>query len=249
VRGAGTKRVSFSGGTTGGWYAYAINAQSPAPIPWDAESLVWYLRHGWHDLHGVSRGPMAPVTANLGAAPEEDVRAIATYVASLMGEATPERREKAALLLAQISGSLPQRLPASSDSQLAPVLESPDDRAGAAIYASACATCHEAGRRLPYGGLHLALSTGVHGPDPQNVINVVLAGLPPAQGERSPLMPGFAGAISEEQLIALLEYLRERFTDKPRWENVGELVRETLSGERTFVVRASDGDQFSPAAN
>ena len=66
--------------------AYAIDENSPAPIPWDTESLAFYLRNGWHELHGVSRGPMAEVTGNLGLLPDEDVRAIAIYVASLMGE-------------------------------------------------------------------------------------------------------------------------------------------------------------------
>ena len=54
---------------------------------------------------------------------------------------------------------------------------------------SACATCHESGRPLPFGGIDLALSTAPQGPDPHNLINVVLAGIPAAEGEHSPIMP------------------------------------------------------------
>jgi mono/diheme cytochrome c family protein len=57
----GAERASaeFAGGDVENWHAYAINAQSPAPVPWDADALFAYLRDGWHPEHGVARGPMA----------------------------------------------------------------------------------------------------------------------------------------------------------------------------------------------
>ena len=58
--GAEQRDAHFAGGEAEGWHAYAINAASPAPVPWTADSLHVYLRHGWHAQHGVSRGPMAP---------------------------------------------------------------------------------------------------------------------------------------------------------------------------------------------
>src|SRR5437879_9092264 len=51
----------FAGGAVEGWNAYALNEASPAPVPWDADSLRFYLKNGWHDAHGVARGPMAAV--------------------------------------------------------------------------------------------------------------------------------------------------------------------------------------------
>src|SRR4051812_27637264 len=89
--GAERRAAAFSGGEAEGWVAYAINSQSPAPIPWNRDSLAFYLRHGFHQEHGVSRGPMAEVTGNLAGLPDQDVAAIATYVASLMGPTAPER--------------------------------------------------------------------------------------------------------------------------------------------------------------
>jgi hypothetical protein len=63
----GAERASaqFAGGDVDNWHAYAINAQSPAPIPWDADALFAYLSDGWHPDHGVARGPMAQVVSNL----------------------------------------------------------------------------------------------------------------------------------------------------------------------------------------
>ena len=57
---------------------------------------------------------------------------------------------------------------------------------GAAIYAAACATCHETGRPLPYGGVNLALSTALSGPDPRNAANIVLSGVRPVDGRAQP---------------------------------------------------------------
>lgn len=82
---------SLAGGEADGWFAYALDESSPAPVPWDAPALHAYLRRGWHELHGVARGPMAPVATNLGTVPDADVAAIAIYVASRMREPGPER--------------------------------------------------------------------------------------------------------------------------------------------------------------
>ena len=82
-----------------------------------------------------------------------------------------------------------------------PAAQAPQSNpAGAAIYAAACASCHESGRPLPYGGIDLALSTAISSPDPRNAANIVLSGVRPVEGERSPIMPGFAASMNDEQM-------------------------------------------------
>ena len=83
--GAERASASFAGGDVDNWHAYAINAQSPSPVPWTADALFAYLRQGWHPDHGVARGPMAEVVSNLSSVPESDVRAIAVYMTSVFG--------------------------------------------------------------------------------------------------------------------------------------------------------------------
>jgi mono/diheme cytochrome c family protein len=209
--GAERKSAEFAGGDVENWHAYAINAQSPAPVPWNADALFAYLRHGWHPDHGVARGPMAQVVANLSAVPESDVRAIATYMAGVFG-APPDRKRGADEVLAQIKSPSVQA--------------STTNPAGAAIYAAACATCHETGRPLPYGGVNLALSTTISAPDARNAANIVLSGIRPVEGERSPIMPGFAGSMNDDQIAALLNYLRARFSDRPAWTGVEKTVAD-----------------------
>jgi mono/diheme cytochrome c family protein len=234
----------FGGGEAEGWRAYAINEASPAPIPWDGESLAFYLREGWHEHHGVSRGPMAEVTGNLGLLPDEDVNAIALYTASVMGEPSAERRQEAETLLEQVADRL-GIIPATADSMTVPPAPEAESE-GAAIYASACAPCHEGRRPLPYGGLNFMLSTAVNSTSPQNIINVVLYGLPAADGEASSVMPGFAGSLSDAEVGALLDYMRDHFSGKPEWENTVELVRATRTGEHKVAIRPSDGIERAP---
>jgi mono/diheme cytochrome c family protein len=223
---------------------YAIDENSPAPIPWDEEALAFYLRNGWHELHGVSRGPMAEVTGNLAALPNSDIAAIATYVVSVMGEPSAARLQEAERLRQEI-GAGPGEAVAAADSQAAPSL-SETEREGAAIYMAACATCHEAGRPLPYGGLNFRLSTAVNASNPQNIVNVTLFGLPPADGEASSVMPGFAGMLDDRQVAELLAYMRARFSAHEAWDGVEEMVSRTRSGEYEVTVRPADGIERAP---
>ena len=135
--GAEDRDQHFAGGEAEGWQAYAIDEASPAPVPWDRESLAFYLRNGWHEHHGVSRGPMAEVTGNLGTLPDADIDAIATYVASVIGEPSSERRQKADALLQEIAAN-PDAIVPVARTQTQPSVTPPND--GATIYAGACAS-------------------------------------------------------------------------------------------------------------
>jgi mono/diheme cytochrome c family protein len=209
----GAERVNatFAGGDVDHWQAYALNTHSPSPVPWDTEALYAYLRDGFHPDHGTARGPMAEVVTNLSSASPSDVRAIATYMADISGPPTADRQRQGAAALAQ----------ARSGATTAPQADK-----GGAIYAAACASCHESGRSLPYGGVSLALSTAISGPDPRNLANIVLAGVRPVEGERSPIMPGFAASMNDQEIVALLNFLRSHFSKKPAWTDVEKTVEE-----------------------
>jgi mono/diheme cytochrome c family protein len=220
-----------------GWYAYPINANSPAPTNWDVASLTHYLASGFAAEHGVARGPMAQVTANLRAASPEDVQAIATYVVSQMeGAKGAAPAQPVATTVALQSG----------DSLVAPVSVDAAAGTGGAIFAAACSSCHEAGRPQPFGGLDLKLSTAVHADSPQNIINMVLFGLPAASGQTSPIMPGYAGAMNEDQIVELLDYLRSQFGGKPAWSQARQMVADTISGKTQPTIYSSDGVRRAP---
>ena len=96
---------------------------------------------------------------------------------------------------------------------------------GAAIYAAACAGCHESHQPLPFGGTDLSLSTDVVGEDPTNLVHVVLDGLPATGEAPQPMMPGFATTFSGPQLVSLMAYLRDRFAHKPLWPDTETALR------------------------
>ena len=230
--GAERASASFAGGAVDNWQAFALNAQSSSPVPWDEEALYAYLRNGFHPDHGTARGPMAEVVSNLSAVPSDDVRAIATYMADVFGAPSPDRKRQGEAVLARAKSG--------------PAATANADFKGAAIYAAACATCHESGRPPPYGGINLSLSSTLSAPDPRNLANIVLAGVRPVEGERSPIMPGFAASMSDAQVAALLTYLRARFTSQPAWTDIERVVAEARRTQTAFL-QTSTGARNAPA--
>ena len=209
--GAEREQHELSGGEVAGWNAYALNRTSPAPVRWNANSMFEFLRHGWHGEHGIARGPMSDVTNNLGTVQENDVRAIATYIVSKMGTQPAPVITTAATTGTRVKEGAHQL--------------------GASVYEGACASCHNGARPLPYGGIDLALSTAMSAPNPRNIINVTLHGLHPPEGQRGSVMPGFSGAISDEQLAALLGYLRAQFSDQAPWPDVESDIKAAREAE------------------
>jgi mono/diheme cytochrome c family protein len=218
--GAERTDASFSGGDVDNWQAYPINAHSPAPVHWTRDALLAYLRRGWQADHGTARGPMAEVVANLSTVPENDVAAIATYMADVFN--APPAGQKAPPAPQDVAG-------ASSDP-------------GAAIYAAACAGCHEGARPVPFGGIDLSRSTAVHASDPRNLANTVLSGVQPIPGEHSPIMPGFGTSMDDRQIASLLAYLRARFGEAPAWTNLDETVKQARQTQ-TAEIRTSPAHQ------
>ena len=228
--GAERASASFAGGEVDNWQAYALNAQSPSPVPWDAAALFAYLHRGWHPDHGTARGPMAEVVNNLSQVSKSDVRAMAIYMSDVFGPPPSDRKREA------------ESAPAKSG----PAEATQTEPQGAAIYAAACATCHESGRPPPYGGINLGLSTTISGPDPRNLANIVLSGVRPVEGERSPIMPGFASSMSDAQIAALLNYLRSRFSHQPAWTNVEKTIEDARRTQTAFL-QTSAGAHNAPA--
>jgi mono/diheme cytochrome c family protein len=228
--GAERTTASFAGGDVDNWQAYPINAQSPAPVPWNADALIAYLRDGVHPDHGTARGPMAEVVSNLSAVPVSDVHAIATYMADVFGVPSPVRKLQGETVLAQARQGA----------------ASPPESEGGKIYAAACAGCHDSGRPPPYGGIHLGLATAISAGDARNLANIVLSGVRPIEGERSPIMPGFAASMNDREIAALLGYLRLRFSQQPAWSDLEKTIAEARRTQTAYVQNTA-GPTNAPA--
>jgi mono/diheme cytochrome c family protein len=145
---------------------------------------------------------MAEVTHDLGDVPDDDVRAIATYIASLAG--TPK--------------------PQSAPPHPAPAKET-GGGPSEVLYQAACASCHDGSRGPPFGGIDLALSSALHAPNSTNLANIVVKGIPADGEERGPIMPGFGVVLTNQQISGLLTWLRARFGAPQPWEGVPPAVQ------------------------
>ena len=199
--GAEDKKRPLGGGWAEGWYAPPLNAATPASVRWTADSLYAYLRTGLDANHAASAGPMGAVAHELARAPETDVRAMAVYLAELMN-APPRARP----------------LDRAQDAAAAHPL-------GAALYAGACANCHDAGAPMMREGRPpLQLGTPLHEDDPRDMIQIVLQGLKPPVGAAGPQMPAFGGSFTDAQLAEIAAYLRARYSDRPAWRDLPRAV-------------------------
>ena len=193
---------AFGGGNIDGWDAPALTTLLRRPTPWNQEQLALYLRHGYSPEHGAAGGPMAPVTHSLGSVPQDDVQAMAHYLMTLQTAAPPKP-------VAPVPGTHSEQV-----------------KLGAVLFAGACASCHGA---APPGGLPsarslLALATAVAGERPDNLIQVLLEGMPletgRSTGQASRYMPPFASALTDAQIAALAAYIRVDIAKRPAWQDV-----------------------------
>jgi mono/diheme cytochrome c family protein len=205
--GAERNEAALAGGASEGWDAPALDADSPAPVPWSAEELFVYLRHGAEPVHGAAAGPMLEVTGELESAAEVDVRAMALYLSARIGKRASRARGA--------------RAPSARD-PLAAIL-----------YSSACAGCHRAGSRLAApDGIDLSRSTLLGMARPIDTVRVILEGIEPAPGEAGPWMPSFAGSFTAGQLVELLAELRARFSTRSAWAGEARAIRKVQHQER-----------------
>jgi len=203
--GAEKKDSIFAGGSAEGWDAPALDAT--AARKWSADQLTDYLATGWHQSHGAAAGPMADVVNNLRHASAADVRAIAIYVASFSPQsesASPPAREN----------------------------QVPNAPAGTvAIYNGSCAQCHrEADAVGPSKALPLSLSSSLRQAAPTNTVQVVLNGIQAYRSAGGPYMPGFDGMLSDQQIAAVVDYARARYTNQPPWAGVQDALTKARQG-------------------
>jgi mono/diheme cytochrome c family protein len=221
--GAEERGRDFAGGDAEGWYAPALDERSPSPLAWTADELTVYLRTGIAGDHAIAGGPMQEVVASLARAPLDDVRAIATYFASRLA-AQPDQQARAVGARQRVaSGALASARPLNAGQTDAATLQ-----LGRAVYVDACAGCHDRGREISSNGaLQLPLAIAVYDPDPRSLLRIVRDGIVPPPSELGRFMPAFGTSLSDEQLVALLTYLRTSAADAPPWPDLAARVRDS----------------------
>jgi nicotinate dehydrogenase subunit B len=216
--GAEKDAAYLAGGFAEGWEAPPLTSLSHAPVPWTEDELFAYLRTGFSRFHGVAAGPMTPVVHELKALPDEDIRAMAVYLASFNETATA--KTEPAALASQLERAANARIVAASPF-------------GQRFYEGACAVCHAVGGPPLFGSRpSLALNSNVHAATPDNLIQVILHGIAKPVSSDLGYMPGFGDHLSDDQLSELVGYLRQQFArGKPAWTGVKDTIMRIRQGK------------------
>jgi nicotinate dehydrogenase subunit B len=202
--GAEKTSAYLAGGFAEGWEAPPLTSLSHAPVPWSEDELYAYLRTGESRSHGTAAGPMAPVVKELMALPDQDIRAMAVYLASFNETAVAKPAEQT--LAAKLETTTRVRTISASAT-------------GARLYEGACAVCHAAGGPVLFGSRpSLALNSNLHSAVPDNLIQVILHGIASPVSSDLGYMPGFKDSLNDGQVAELVSYLRQQFAPgKPPW--------------------------------
>ena len=184
--GGDEKSQALQGYQIQGWFAPDITNDARRGLGgWSVDDIVAYLRSG-HNRIAAATGPMAEeVALSSSRMTEADLAAIATYLKD-----QPARTEAVTPL-------------SSTD----PVMV-----AGGAIYRDVCSGCHAIdGKGVPELFPALASSSSVRSDDPASLIRVILRGarsVATSTEPTAPGMPAFGWQLDDEQLAAVVTYIR-----------------------------------------
>lgn len=211
----------LSGAMVDGWEAPALTSVSTSAVPWNAEALYSYLRHGHAKSHGIAGGPMAEVVRELAAVPDADIRAMATYLASF----NPDTSNEATAAQAK-------RVVADAAARQGRLLGS-----GQRLFDGACAACHHDGDGPTLLGVNtpLALNSNLTSARPDNLLRTILDGVREPASRDIGFMPAFGDALDDAQIAELSSYMRARFApQEPAWKDLPQAIAR---------VRASGTDK------
>ena len=220
--GAESRDKAYLGAEIEGWYAPALGATNPSPLPWSEADLYAYLRKGASSLHGIATGPMSDVVHHgLAAAPDEDIHALAVYFADHNGSAvTPPDVAKTSALITRVT------------TQSAQVAHT-DNNHGAALYVAACASCHtNSNGQINALRPELGLSGSLVAPNADNLVQVILYGINRQDGLPGLMMPGFANALSNDDIAQLAAYLRSSRSNAAPWPELESKIAALRSAHQ-----------------
>ncbi|HEY1312962.1 MAG TPA: cytochrome c [Steroidobacteraceae bacterium] len=211
-------RKKFSGAVQAGWRAYNITADQKSGIgTWDEADLAHYLAMGHADGRGTATGPMGEAVDNsLQYLTQSDIGAMVRYLRTVTAVATSDLPEPKA-----------NPAPSSYSQGAAAALDS----RGRAVYAGACAGCHDwsgVSPVLPYATLTGVRS--VNDPTATNVVQIILTGAHRHTADAGPAMPAFGSAYSDAEIASLANYVTARFGAQP----------SAVTAENIATLRAED---------
>ncbi len=209
----------LQGAQVDGWEAPALTALNRAPVPWTEEALFRYLRQGHTPHHGAAAGPMAQVVRELAAVPDDVIRDMAVYLASLSASSSSTMAPE--LKARQVVAQAADRAPAPTAAQRQ--------------FEGSCGACHHEGEgpRLLGQNVPLALNTNVHSEHPDNLIQIILQGLQAPPSRDVGFMPSFRHSLNDAQIAEIVGWMRARYApERPAWDHLQARVAQLRAQSR-----------------
>ena len=189
-------RKKFSGAVAAGWKAYNITQDKESGIgSWSDDALADFLATGHATGYGTAAGPMGEaVDKSLMHLAPQDIRALVIYLRSIPAIADPTL-------------PTPKTAPASASPRTVDA-----DARGKAIFAGACAGCHDWTGESPV--LAYATFTGsrsINDPSARNIAQAIIWGVTRQSAGGQVTMPSFGHAYSDIEIAAVANYVTARF--------------------------------------
>lgn len=195
----------LAGATVAGWQAGNLTSDRVAGMgAWRDDELLRFLSTGAAPGRAYALGPMAEVvSASTQYLTPADLRAMVLYLRSVPTVATKDAKVRTGF-------GKPARVDITA-------LDTPgNDKAGARLYAAACASCHgmtgEGGKTFP-SLVHDGVTGGLGTRTTSNLVLVMLHGVNRQTRAAPALMPAFAAQFTDEQIATLGNYVSRQFGD------------------------------------
>ncbi len=218
---AGVSRWSgtLQGGQIEGWYAPNITSDKAEGVgSWSSAEIVKFLKTGASPHAGIALGPMQEVVErSLSHLSDDDLLAIATYLKSVPARET------------YVDTAVPT-----------------DRVAEGGTYLTYCASCHGTAGQGLKGEIPALVGNGaVTAGGPQNVMRVVMGGLPAARGMAP--MPAVGASMTDEQVTEAINYLRNSFGNAAPASDAPGLAAQIRAATHTTLAGNPPGGCPAPA--
>ncbi|CDZ51753.1 c-type cytochrome [Neorhizobium galegae] len=226
---------ALSGGSIGPWYAPDITASTVSGVGgWSDAELTQYLKTGLVAGKAQAAGPMAEAIENsLQHLPDEDIKAIVTYLRDVSGvaSATGTSRDAFGAPSTVVEASL-RGLPG----------QAPDEN-GFHIFSGSCAACHQAEGQGSDHYPSLFHNTATGGDRLDNLVATILFGLHRTVGETVAFMPAFGADASytdrlpDKDIADVSNYVLANYGNPAIKVTPADVARIRDGGEKPLIVK------------
>lgn len=207
----------LAGEAMDGWLSPNLTADPRTGIgTWTEQDIVDYLRTGNAANIAQAAGPMADVvqhsTSHL---EDDDLRAMAAYLKSL--PVIEAGVQDIPVLPPESERVVATHAYGHIRAEMVAALEQSDLTLPEQLFLDHCAACHGVTGQGQSQAWYppLIQNAALRRTDPDNLLQVLLYGVPAGKVYRAPAMPGFADELSPAQIALLANYTRATFGDRP----------------------------------